>query len=364
MGGHQLSKKTSIRGKKLLAIDFGSHSIKFVSGKVTNGVITLYKVLSIPIPPDIYNNGEVQNTKELGALILNTIIENGLKHLPVICTASGPNCVLRVLNLPIVKESELMEMIQYEIQQYLPVDSAQYIIQYAKLDGLKSTVDGNETLIVGAIPRNFAEAIYRTFETINIEPFALDIHVHAFSKLVETYKKQPLKTNLRTESVIFVDLGHSQMDISLYEDGYFFMDRRIPSCGLLLDQKISRVFDMSVQDARLEKQQAPDICVNSEEYSSEHRILNVVQSAVDEWIADVSRVVKFYGSRSSGKTITQIYLYGGSSKIKGIAHYFEKALDIPTHCMTTCDCAVFAVPNTENVAIYFNAFGAMIRKEV
>lgn len=356
-------KRISTKNRKILAIDFGSHTLKFVSGKVSKGVITIYKTLSIPIPPDIYNNGEVLNAKELGGLIKNTIVDNGLKKLPIICAVSGNNCMLRVLSLPEVKHDELMEMISYEIQQYLPVDAAQYIIEYAIIEGSNNIINGNKSILVGAIPRVFAESLLALFEGIELKPMGLDLLVHGFSKLVETFMQQPLNSELRTESILYVDLGHNQMDISLYEQGLFYMNRRVANCGMQLDQKIARVFDMSLQDARLEKQQVTDIGKASGDYSSEHRVQNVVQTAVDEWVSEVLRIMKFYSSRSSGKAISHVYLYGGSSQIKGLAAYFEKELGIPTECMVECETAVFETPIRENLAIYFNAIGALIRKE-
>lgn len=358
-----MSKDISVKNKKILAIDFGSHSIKFIVSKQTKGVLMISKTLSIPIAPDIYNNGEILNVKELGAILQNTILNNGFKKIPIVCTVGGPNCVLRVLNLPAVKSNEQIEMITYEIQQYLPVDATQYIIQYAILEGPKNHTSGNSVILAGAIPRQFAEAIYGTFEGINIHPFALDLQVHGFSKLVETYTKQPAKSHLRTDTVIFVDLGHSQMDISLYEEGCFYMNRRVQSCGFQLDQKISRAFDLSIQDARLEKQQAGDIGIIYSEYTNENRVQNVIQSAVDEWIKEVSRIVKFYESRSSKKSVSRVYLYGGSSQFKGLAAYFEKELGITTECMRDCDTAVFDGAKRDSMAIYFNALGALIRKE-
>lgn len=359
-----MSKSIHLKGKNILVIDFGSHSLKFVSGKMSREGINILKFLTIPISQDLYNNGEILNGKELSSLILSTIQANGFKHLPIVATISGPNCVLRVLTLPQAKQNELTEMVQYEIQQFLPVDVAQYVIQYAILRGSDQVVMSNEQkVLIGAVPRSFVEALFQLFLGIDIEPYALDLQVHSMSKLVNYMMEQPSKADLMSQTLIFVDLGHTQMDISVYEDGQFYMNRRVANGGAHLNQKIARVFDVSIQDAELEKHQVVDISKASGEYSSEHRVLNVVQSAVDEWISDVSRVAKFYVSRSNGKIINKVFLYGGSSQVKGLDTYFTKELGISTVCLM--ECPGVKSDNTSEIdhQLYFNAFGAMIRKE-
>jgi type IV pilus assembly protein PilM len=360
-----VSKPAHLKGKNVLAIDFGSHSLKFVSGKLGKDGFVVHKMLSMPISTELYNNGELLNTKELGALVQSTIVSNGFKNMPVICTISGPNCVLRVISLPQAKQTELAEMVRYEIQQFLPVDVAQYVIQYSifKSNTTKEVSANDNQVLIGAVPRAFAEGLYQMFLAIDIQPFALDLQVHSMSKLISFMMEQPTKKDMISQTLIFVDIGHTQMDISVYEEGHFYMNRRVASGGMQLDQKISRVFDVSLQDAQLEKHQVADISKDAGEYSSEHRVQNVVQSSVDEWAADVSRVAKFYVSRSNGKIINQVFLYGGSSQIKGLDKYFTKELGIETHCLITCSgIRIDNVSETDH-QIYFNAFGALIRRE-
>lgn len=357
-----MSSQTHVKGRKILSIDFGSHSLKFVSGKQTKEGLVIYKVITIPIPADLYNNGEVVNPKELGALVSATINDNGFKKLPVVCTVSGQNCIMRILSLPAVKQGELSEMVQYEVQQYLPVDAAQYVLQYTVLNKPAEATLGTTSVLVGAIPRAFAEVLYNMFLEIDIIPHALDLQTHSVSKWVERFLNAPENTALKGQTILFVDLGHNQMDISVYEDDYFYMNRRVSSCGAALDQKITRVFDLSLSDAQLEKHQTANIRGHNQEYSSEHRVQNVVQTTVDEWIIEISRVVKFYVSRS-GKSVSSIFLFGGSSQIKGLADYVGTELSIETNVIDKCSMLSFEEMAVENPATLINALGAMIRKE-
>lgn len=357
-----MSSQTHVKGKKILSIDFGSHSLKFVSGKQSKEGLIINKVITIPIPSDIYNNGDVVNPKELGALVLATINDNGFKKMPVVCTVSGQNCIMRILSLPTVKQGELGEMVQYEVQQYLPVDAAQYVLQYTVQNKPEETALGTTTVLVGAIPRAFAESLYNMFVAIDIQPHALDLQTHSISKWVDIFLNAPENSAYKGQTILFADLGHTQMDISLYEDDYFYMNRRVSSCGAALDQKITRVFDLSISDAQLEKHQVSDISGQAQEYSSEHRVQNVVQTTVDEWITEISRVVKFYVSRSN-KSVSAVFLFGGSSQIKGLAQYMSKELDIETKVIDQCSILKFEETAEESPVTLISALGAMIRKE-
>lgn len=351
------------KNKEFLVLDLGSYSLKALIGKTGPRGVTVRKTVTVPISTNLYANGDLQNPMELGSLIGELVAEHGLRNHPVIFTFSSTGSFARVLEVPDVKTGDMKEVVDYEMQQFLPADPAAYIMQYRRLKGDSGKSEGPAKLMVGTVPRSFAEGLYKLAQDCSLVPFALDMHPNALSKLMACAKEvngEPVTD----KTIAVVEIGHTLMDVSVYEQGEFQFNRRLMIGGKNIDQRIERVMEVSLDDARMEKHSNTDINNDVFDYTDENRVFNAVKSGVDEWITEVEKVVRFYVARKPGNRIDKCLLYGGGSEVAGIDAYFSKNLEIPTESLRSITgCIEGGRLDDRQMPLFVNAVGALIRKE-
>lgn len=343
-------------------LDLGSYSMKALIGRQGGKGLVITKATTVPLSGGIYANGDVQNPAELTSTISELVQSNNLKNHPVIFTFSSTGSFARVLDVPDVKPDEMKDVIEYEMQQFLPADSASYVMEYRRIKSDAGKSDGPVKLMVGTVPRNIAETLYKIAQDAGLMPHALDMHPNALTKLV-TCSAEWNGERINDKVIAVVEIGHTLMDVTVFEQGEFLFNRRIMIGGKNIDQRIERVMEVSLDDARMEKHNNTDINNDVFDYTDENRVFNSVKSGVDEWITEVEKVVRFYLARKAGNRIDRCYLYGGGSEVAGIDTYFSRNLEIPTETVRSLEgCVESGQIDKDKLPQYLNAIGAMIRK--
>lgn len=349
--------------KELLVIDLGSYSLKLLVGKASSSGITFKKARTIPVSANVYANGDIQNFLELTSIIKDFVKDNGLRNYPTVFTFSSTSSITRVLDVPSVKAAELKEIIEYEMQQYLPADISSYIIQY-KILSEPLLKDGNMKVMVGTIPKSIAENLWSLTQECELLPVALDINTNALTKLMAIIPGINTTAKIAGENIALIEIGHSLMDVSIFEKGEFQFNRRMLMGGQNIDQRIERLMDISIEEARMEKHNRIDINQEIFDYSDENRVLNSLKSGVDEWIIEIEKVVKFYNNRKSGNKLDRCFVYGGGAGILGIDKYMTANLDIRTEVVNQLNGISNEVEIDGNrVNLFMNAMGGLFRKE-
>lgn len=352
----------SINEKELLSFDIGAHSIKILVGKRDKDMILLDKASTVPIPADVYQDGQIQDMQKLKDVIEVTLQTNKIRTKSVVCTLESSSIITREIVLPLVKAQELREMIGYEIQQYLPIELDQYIIQYRLLEELKEGGAKHANILVAALPRLIVEKYLSLLESLNMKPVALDIHSNAVTKLLDTAHQINKGETIANKTIAVIDIGHQQMNVTLIDNGNFKFNRLLNMGGKDIEQNLINFLDISLEQARIKKLEAKDISAGVGDYSDESRMLNIIKSSIDTWIDEIERVFKYHMTRHTGNKIDTIYLYGGSTNQAGIEQYMEEVFNIPTRTIKSIsNINTSNIKGNIDITRYINALGAMIR---
>ena len=93
-----------------------------------------------------------------------------------------------------------------------------------------------------------------------------------------------------------------------------------------IDNALSQRLEISkklVESMKIEKADLTSILENDE-------INDVIKEVISEWLSDLSRIIQFYKNKQRGNDIHKIYIYGGTSNIKGLEKAIEAKLNIKT----------------------------------
>lgn len=356
----ELSKPKFIY-KKFLAIDIGNSSIKVVFGKNDKGKLNLYDAFVVNLPDGCVVDGNILNFMEVERVLRTNVEMRKNRIKDVICTTNSTAIINRELILPKVYEEELKTLVDYEIQQYLPINMDDYVVQHKVVEEINEDGVEKYKVLVVTYPNKLSKLYFKLVKECNLNPYALDITSNSLSKLLsccDSINGQPINEN---EYVAYMDMGSESINIQIYNKGRVDFTRAIKTGGGDLDGVISRALGVSLSEGKKRKITLGDI-TGCAETLEEQQLYESVKEQLDQWINDINRIIQFYKNKNVGNRVDKIYLYGGASRIKGIDAYFASKLNISTFKITEIcgiECKDEEILN--DLDIYINAIGSLIR---
>lgn len=349
--------------RKVLAIDIGTSNIKIVVGKQLNKAIFVEKAYMLPTPLNAYDDGQLLMTEKLQQDIHDLLTTEKIKVKRAICTVESSTIITREIVLPYAKPDELKNLVQFEIQQYLPIMMDEYLVEYKIIEEFMEEDIKKLKIQVAVLPKKIAGGYLTLLQSLKLQPVALDINNNAISKLFQYEVNINNENSSSQKTVAVIDLGRSQINLSIIDKGIQRFSRIIPQGGKNIDISIANSFNLSVKEAEEKKIQHASLENLTDELSSYDMVNELIRSGVDIWIEDIQRVFKYYTSRTSGNKIDEIYVYGGSSKIKGLSKFINNALNIPTFKIEEISNIKYAKElEMKDLDYYLNAIASIIRR--
>lgn len=350
------SKPKSIR---LVSLDIGSKDIKIVEGQVKGEKIKIYNMSKISSPEDIIQDGELYNEGPILLKLKDEMKSSKVKAKNIAMVSSSSTIISRELIVPHVDNyEELRTLVNYEIQQFLCINLNNYVVQFMKLGEVIIDEVRKQKLFVIIYPKNIIDAYRNLADNLILNPYSLDITNNAirkFSNISEIYNADLVE---KEESVLYLDLGHKNINLSIVNDNKLEFIRVMPTGGIEIDKFIADLKKISI----IEGEEIKKSEVEVGKRRKENEINNGVVEILEQWLDDLNRIIQFYTNKSNGKKINHIYLYGGTSKLKGIDEYIAFKTQIDTTKIITANNIEFDKKiDTTTIEEYVNAIGALIR---
>ena len=331
-------KAKAVICKKAISIDVGSENTKVVVGRYHKNKVSI-------------DDGHIKDIDSLARAITDALDSNNVKNDNVIFTTNSTSVINRTIIIPKVNEDEIESVIKYEVQQYLPINLEDHMIQYNVLE--EKVIDGNEKLevLIVVYPNKMVYSYAELINKIGRKPYALDLNYN--SKRKAYYVMNP---EIR-ESILSIDMGAENIALTIMKDNELILIKTTKSGGNYLNSKISKVLEISLENAEMQKRENCNL-MNREEGPLEH----VVREVVDSWFDEASRIIKYYKSKNTQNNIDKIYICGGSSNIKGLERYVSTKLNMKVKIVQGNSNIEFKKGVEEvNISEYINAIGALIR---
>ncbi|WP_346929779.1 pilus assembly protein PilM [Clostridium sp.] len=350
------AKPKSIR---LVSLDIGAKDIKIVEGQVKGGKIKVYSMSKIKSPEDIIQDGELYNEESILLKLKEEMKSLGMKSKNIAMVSSSSTIISRELIAPYVENSEeLRTLVNYEIEQFLAINLNNYVIQFMRFEEV--IVDGvrKQKIFTIIYPKNLIDSYRNLAEKLLVNPYSLDItnnSIRKLSSIAEIYNVDLIK---KEESILYLDLGHKNINLSIVNNNKLEFIRVIPIGGIEIDKFIADLKGISMEEAEEVKKTQVEVG----KHRKENELNDGVVEVIEGWLDDLNRIIQFYTNKSNGKKINHIYLYGGTSKLKGIDEYIALKTGIETTKIITVNNIEFDKKiNTTTIEEYVNALGALIR---
>ncbi len=344
--------------RKVVAFDIGSTNIKIAEGTYYKGILSIEKLIDIPTPVESIIDGNIEKKELLVSILQKALNENGINAKEGICTNNSSLIINREILIPDVKDEELDTVVRYEIQQYLPINLDDYVLQMTKI-GEEFSDEGKKLEIRAiAYPEKMAKGYYDLLMDLNLKPFALDVNYNALNKLLNHIEViNNCKLNIE-ESFVFIDMGSSSLDVNIYNNGVLKFTRIIKAGGKYLDEILYENMNIPIEE--IEKFKSHDIDLKEKELKFQNQI---IIDTLDEWIDKIEKIIQFYKSKNFDDDINKIFIYGRTSRIKNLEQYITSKIGIETIKIRNIPEIIndSNIEVDENIDNFINVIGSLIR---
>ncbi len=356
---HKNERPVRPKSVRITALDIGSSEIKIVEGQVKAGKIKVYNMKKIKSPENIISDGEIYNQDSFLLQIKETIKSANIKTKNLAIVSSSSTIISRELVVPYVeKYEELRSLVNYEIQQFLSINLNNYVVQFMKLGEVVVDEVRKQRIFAIIYPKNIVDSYRNLAASLSLNPYSLDITNNSIRKLnflSNVYNSDLIDKN---EVSMYIDLGSNNINISILNKGKLEFIRVMPTGGSEIDKFIASYIQVSISEAEEIKKNEVDVSLNREENGLNEGVVEIIE----EWVSNLTRIIQFYTNKSAGQKVKHIYLYGGTSKLKGIDQYIAIRTEIDAIKIRTVDNIEFDKNlNTTTIEEYINALGAFIR---
>ena len=333
----------------LLSIDVGTDSIYLCEGACRGGFVEIYKAAEAKLPAGTIVDGFLKNQSSLIAAV-NKLLEAGrFKSSCAAVTFNSTAALSRILELPPSKPKQLAQMVRNEMMQVVS-DSGDIAVEYSKI---QETADKNAPVRLWAysVPKEYVDEYYAMFKNMRLKPAALDIHPNSVEKLLANCRING--DDIGKKSVLLGDIGASGVEVHLFSRGERVFSRISPVSAL--------DFEAVLKNMGYQKDKSPmeSLDISPASLKKDAMLSDLVPQYFSRLADEFQKMIQFQLRRDSLIPVTNIYLYGGISQVKGISEYFSALLGMDVQVIQSVSRVKCA--ETVKIAKYLNAAGALIR---
>lgn len=353
------SKPAKPKSIRLVSLDIGSSDIKIVEGQVKGGKLKVYNMSKIKSPEDIIQDGELFNEESILIKLKEEMKTSKVRTKNIALVSSSSTIISREIIVPYVENNEeLKTLVNYEIEQFLAINLNNYVIQFMRLEEVMVDEVRKQKIFTIIYPKNLIESYRNLAEKLLLNPYALDISNNSIRKLNSIADIYNVDLINKEESILYLDLGYKSVDLSIVNSNNLEFIRVMPIGGIEIDRFIADLNGISMEEAEEIKKTQVEVG----KHRKENQLNDGVVEVIEGWLEDLNRIIQFYTNKSNGKKINHIYLYGGTSKLRGIDEYIALKTGIDTTKIITANNIEFSKNvNTTTIEEYVNALGALVR---
>jgi type IV pilus assembly protein PilM len=370
---------------KVLSLDIGSKNTKIVLGSQSKKNVIIEKAITIPTPVGCYNDGNILDITKFKSEILDVLQEENIKCKNIIITSKSTLIITRDIDIPVAKKEDMDSIIKFQMEKYLPIRFDDYIMQYKVLEEFEEVGVKKAKVTVVVYPKTMADGYYNLIKELKGNAVALDISSNSINKLF-TYDIKINDENYSLEDTVSViDLGYDFINVNIITGGNVQFTRIITYGGAYIDIDIAKQLSISEQEAEKQKIECCNLEADSLSNIQSSTVNDITKAQVKNWIREIERLLNYYKNKEQGNKVDKIYIYGGSSNLKGIETFLKDGLNLPVikiQRLSNVNCSkineskvdpskkdIFKVESSkvdparidEELSKYLNAIGAIIR---
>ncbi|HHV60712.1 MAG TPA: pilus assembly protein PilM [Clostridiaceae bacterium] len=220
--------------RKFISIDIGSKKTKIVYGGVRKNTLEIIEYAIIDTPRNSIMDGKILDFQVLNEVLKSAFKENNIKGRHLLFIITGTAIITREVQIPDSSDEELAKILQFEAQQYFPVDLDSYIMDYRPLE--KSTTPDGVFVKVQliAVPQRqvdeyvkLADSLKKEITTIDISANCLNRFLYPESFLNDNSSQDQNPAEKSDPGIAVLDIGYETIGVSVFSKGILKFQRNL-----------------------------------------------------------------------------------------------------------------------------------------
>ncbi len=315
----------------MFAIDFGARSIKVAKLHKTSEGYELDNYGIKLSPPDSIVNGEILNPIAIADVLMEILIESGLRDNRAIINITGQKVIIREIVLPLMEDKELMAGVMWEAPKYVPYDLDESIIDAEKVDEFVEK-DGNKMMrvLLVAAPKSTIQPYMEVLKNARIIPKIVDIvssaNIRAFENDLSDKKEEEKEGTIID---IILSIGASSTILTLVEKGNLKFSRNILVGGNDITKAIAKSLNISFDEAEKLKRKTKIILGPEAKAEKKNESEKIIVKILDQITKEVRKSLSYYKTQSQKVKYNKMILSGGCANINNIKVLLSEQFEIP-----------------------------------
>lgn len=298
-------KRLFKKEQKLIGLDIGMSSVKFVELDTSGARPVLVALGRGSLPEDCFAGNSIQNIEPVSERIQTLLEANGIQERGIVTAVPGPSVFTKKLKIGKMDPGELRENIQFEAANFIP-----HSISDVKLDFhiLREIDKKNIEVLVVAVKNEILESYLNTLAYAGLETAVVDVDYYALQNAFElAYPDHIPKT------VALLNIGGRYSSINICRDGQSLFAGDIAVGGKVFRDALKQACGCTGEQA--------DAWTLGRDIPSdkEGAVREAMERAIDSLAADCNRQLSFFWNASGAEEgIEIIYISGGASATPGL----------------------------------------------
>jgi len=316
-----------------VSMEFCSDEVRVVEGRFNKKNVTVDKCFTIPVPQELYEDGVIKDMEEFTHILQTGLLKNNVSRGEVYGVINSSNIIIREIRIPKVEVKQIASILNYQLDEYLPVDPEGYVVQYLPLDVVEE--DGFEKLNVMLIgvPKFMVETHLNLLQNVGLKPVVLDYAGNAISKLIRLNEGINGMYG-KDVTVACVNLEQNSTALNIVDNGLIGMSR-------VVREEINPTVFKTLEAS----------------YDEDAAAVSGLSVNLASILEKIDMVFRYYNSSEKDKNIELVMVYGSYADADGIEELMSSYFDIPCVKLNSLDKVKFF----GDLARYADAIGALIR---
>ncbi len=300
---------------KILSVRIGKKYVKICELQYTANMKSVYvnRILKAKTPPDVVEDGFIKDFFAAESFLSAIIRENNMTATDVIFSISSGKIATKEITVPIMKEKQLVEMIEANASEYFPIYLDDYILAHNILEkGNPKKGEKQMRVLVLAAPKELIDDYFQIAERLKLNVKSID---YAGNSAYQMIRRQiPAATSL------VIQVQEETTTVNILKDNILKLQRTIPYGKNLPIEALAEKLNIDEDEAAT--------LLETESYIHETFDGDPVTESIRPIINNVLRVVDYYNSRNSDDPVEKAYLVGESVSLLGLDFLFANEFDV------------------------------------
>ena len=302
----------------IVGVDIGAHSIKVCELGGGLGKLKIDKFAVFNLSEAALIEDEVQKPAELTEAIVEALSRANIKSKVICLGMFGPNTMTKRLNVPEGTREEIEDHIMWEAEQYITFGADESQIDFHIIGDNEG---GGKDALVAAAKVEVVDSFTELLKPAKITVKVVDLNVIALSNVFEEIVEENIDEY--SQGTLLLDFGAQSTKIVVYKRGGPIFTKEIPIGGGLITEEIQRQMGVSYEEAE-------DLKTTTDENGNlPEEILNIINTLVDQQVAEVRKNINFYVTQGSAEKVNYCFVTGGSSLLPGLIDKLSVVSGLP-----------------------------------